>query len=210
MVKIAKRSNKLISKKCHRCILVQRNEKPWPERFWANVDKNGPVPENRPDLGPCWIWKAGKRSGYGRLWFGGRMQAAQRVSWELVNGPIKLLPDVDARGTCVCHHCDNRACVNPEHLFLGTHLDNMADRDSKKRAARGDNSGRRKHPENFPSGEQRNDSKLTNAKVREILALSLTGSCSQREIARRFKIDHSIVCRIIHGEDWKHVKRDFK
>jgi len=91
-------------------------------RFWPNVDKRGPD--------ECWPWKAGVGGdGYGRVRNGSKQDSAHRVSWELNNGPI---PD----GLHVLHKCDNRPCVNPAHLFLGTHQDNMADMVKKERTTR--------------------------------------------------------------------------
>lgn len=88
------------------------------DRFWAHVAKG---PE-------CWLWSGAPTStGYGKLAFpGGGWQSAHRFSWELHNGPV---PD----GLQVLHHCDVPLCVNPSHLFLGTHLDNMADMRAKGR-----------------------------------------------------------------------------
>lgn len=100
------------------------------ERFWKKVDQNGPT---HPVLGtPCWVWTASRFvRGYGALKVDdGPKGYAHRISWELHFGPI---PD----GLWVLHRCDNPPCVNPAHLFLGTHLDNMADMDAK---------GRRNHP----------------------------------------------------------------
>jgi hypothetical protein len=94
-------------------------------RFWAKVDKSG----------ECWIWTAchflrDGRPTYGMFSFGGRLRPASRVAWELVHGQIP-------QGLMVRHSCDNRGCVRPEHLSLGTHQDNMNDMVSRGRAARG-------------------------------------------------------------------------
>lgn len=84
--------------------------RPIEQRFWEQVDKNGPVPTNRPDLGPCWVWtgKLNKKSHYAQL-NTEREKYAHRVSYELLIGPI---PD----GLELDHLCQNRACVNPAHL----------------------------------------------------------------------------------------------
>jgi transcriptional regulator with XRE-family HTH domain len=95
-------------------------------KFWDFVDKDGPEVAGRSHLGRCWVWTGPaneKRGGYGR-W---RRALAHRHSWELANGPI---PD----GLWILHHCDNPPCVNPAHLYAGTHLDNMRDMAERGRA----------------------------------------------------------------------------
>jgi hypothetical protein len=80
------------------------------ERFWAKTDKNGPVPEYRPELGPCWLWTACiSKKGYGQFGRGKRVDIAHRVSYELEYGPI---PD----GLGIDHLCRVRHCVRPSHL----------------------------------------------------------------------------------------------
>lgn len=90
------------------------------DRFWSYVDKNGPVPEHRPDLGPCWIWTGGKTLGYGVLGRGKRGSGqvkAHRFSYELHKGPIPEGKEPD-------HLCRVEACCHPDHLEAVTHREN--------------------------------------------------------------------------------------
>ena len=95
------------------------------DRFWARVTKVS---------SGCWEFSAqnSSRAGHRVFYVNNRRLLAHRSAWEMSFGPI---PD----GLCVCHHCDNPPCVNPDHLFLGTVADNNADRDRKGR-------GRMPHP----------------------------------------------------------------
>lgn len=90
------------------------------ELFWSKVDQQGPS--------DCWEWKASKnRDGYGQFWIGNTFIPAHRYVWEFKNDTI---PD----GYQILHHCDNPSCCNPNHLFLGTHSDNMNDKMLKGRS----------------------------------------------------------------------------
>jgi hypothetical protein len=82
------------------------------------------------DENGCWIWVGSGCNGYGHIWISGRCRRAHQVSWEIHHGPI---PD----GLYVCHRCDVKLCVNPDHLFLGTHQDNMNDMAQKTRSTKG-------------------------------------------------------------------------
>ena len=89
-------------------------------RFWDKVDKYGEF---------CWLWRGARRDGYGMFWFKGKIVSAHRVSWELRFGGIPV-------GMQVLHKCDNRLCIKPEHLFLGTQADNLLDAVKKGRLNR--------------------------------------------------------------------------
>jgi hypothetical protein len=145
-------------------------------RFWAKVNKTD----------GCWLWTAGVHAvGYGR--FGasnGVTVSAHRYSYEQCVGPI---PD----GMLVCHRCDNRLCVRPDHLFLGTHEENTRDAMKKGRLAKGERAG---------------SAKLTAEIVRAIFLAAGT----QDDIAARFGVSQGHVWRIKHRRAWKHVTSDLR
>lgn len=95
----------------------------------------------------CWLWASGvSGSGYGAFWDGSRQRLAHRVAFEIYVGKIPA----DSQ---VLHKCDVRCCVNPTHLFLGTHAANMTDMVAKGRQARGDTHGSRTRPERTLRGD---------------------------------------------------------
>ncbi len=130
----------------------------------------------------CWVWTAGGiPDGYGTFPIGGdKRELAHRFSWRLHNGNIP-------EGMCVLHRCDVPSCVNPHHLFLGTHQDNMADRDKKGRCrARG------------PKGEANGSAKLTEEAVKIIRE----SGKSRSEIARDFGVSPAAVGLVRRRKVW--------
>lgn len=119
------------------------------ERFWKKVNKDGPVSDLMPTL--CWLWTAyADAAGYGifRVTWEKNPKKAHRVSWALNKGPIP-------EGMKVLHKCDVRACVRPDHLYLGTQTDNMRDRKERTGYA-------------SQKGENNTCAKLTQAQVDHI------------------------------------------
>jgi hypothetical protein len=101
-------------------------------RFWSKVDKNGPIPDHRPDLGPCWVWTKGcSTRGYGVFAVAiGKQNLSHRVSYELLVGPIPdglTLDHLCHNGSTVCvgKECEHRRCVNPAHLEPVTRAENV-------------------------------------------------------------------------------------
>jgi hypothetical protein len=186
---------------------------PLADRFWPKVDKYGPVPSHRPELGQCWLWTAGRnRQGYGKVWVDGETIPAHRAAYELTHGS---LPD----DLWVLHECDNPPCVNPAHLFTGDAAANMRDRDQKGRTARGDASGLRLHPERAargsrnghatrpertPRGAMVNTAKVTEADVLAIRARLAAGSTT-RQLATEYGVRIELIGRIARRETWHHV-----
>jgi len=190
-------------------------------RFWSKVDKSGPVPSHVPEIGNCWKWRAVNKW-YGHFSVEKVRYYSHRLSWEIANGAIPT-------GMLVLHKCDNPECVRPEHLFIGTHLENALDKIRKGRAnsPSGDAHQFRKHPEiygpilskrNIEHGLVRNlgevrrgsksgQSKLSEPDIAEIHRLRLSG-IGPRKIAESFGVSRSLIQQILRGDQWRHVTRE--
>ena len=145
------------------------------ERFWSKVDIRG--------TDQCWPWLAYARNGYGRISLANKLIDAHRLSYELANGPIP-------RGKHVLHSCDNPGGVNPRHLSLGTHRQNIADRGSRGRTCCGIDSPH---------------AKLNDAQVIEIRQLLKAGEHTQAEIGARYGVSKGSIWAIHQGITWAHV-----
>ncbi len=191
---VAKGAGRFCSRDCHNA----SQREPLDVKFWRRVNKTS----------SCWLWTGSvfKESGYGQMTIRtGKVvkpRGAHRVSWELNIGPI---PD----GLWVLHNCpggDNKLCVNPAHLFLGTHADNMRDASQKGQMPSGERSGLVLHPESVIRGEDVTNSKLTEDIVRAIRANSDRTRGYPMRLARKYGVHHSLIRRIISGDAWGHVK----
>jgi len=152
------------------------NKKLLQERFWNNIT---PADENT-----CWKWKGNINSnGYGRISIKKKHIYAHRASWIIHFGCIP-------KGLHVLHHCDNPSCVNPDHLFIGTNLDNIKDKVKKRRQS---------------VGEERPASKLNNDLVRRIRYLFHEKGYSNKELSKLFGVSRSQISDVSHYKSWRHV-----
>lgn len=178
------RRKKYCSEACYRECREAAMRSSRNDRFWKHVDQSG----------DCWIWTgalANYRYGILSAWDEQteqqRMIRATHISWEIHHGPV---PD----GMEVCHNCpggDDPRCVNPSHLFLGTHQENMADAAAKERTS---------------LGERHRSARLSADQVLEIRRLAALGTRLQSEIASLFGVSLPTVSEIVHRRTWKHLK----
>ena len=139
------------------------------------VDENG-----------CWIWQRWKdKDGYGKFGKGRHRRLAHRAYYERYNGEIPS-------GKFVLHSCDNTSCVNPEHLMVGTHEDNMRDRNRKGRQGRS-------------PGIKNGQAKLNEMAIKEIRGM-LKNGISQREVSELYGVRQGNISRIHLRKTWKHVR----
>lgn len=159
------------------------------QKFWSRVDKSG----------DCWIWTGSKAHGYGRFYYGNSRKAAHRFSYELANGVV-----LDKE--YVCHSCDNPACVNPAHLFLGSQFENMRDCAAKRRNAMQRNPERSHFKTTVyrQIGERHGSAKLKESDVSEMFRL-FNGGKKRKEIAVQFGVSPQQVCKILSGKRWSHL-----
>jgi len=168
-----------LRKKCHNDLDHDRQPKyqTMADAYEAHVD--------RKKSNECWGWKGRKDCGYGVLQYTHEKKSfrAHRASYIIHKGEIP-------EGMFVCHHCDNPPCTNPDHLFLGSNIDNIMDCVSKGRNARGERNGH---------------SKITTEEAVLIRLLLVSGNKSIA-ISNLLNISHSIVRGIEHRRTWRHIK----
>lgn len=151
------------------------------ERFWEKVDKRGPD--------QCWPWRGARLtdSGHGQLWDGERVRPATQISLELSG--------VRMNGRWALHKCNNPPCVNPAHLYPGTHADNIKDAVE---------AGAFKGPRPNRSGEKNPLAVLTAEQVREArdLYVPFDKECGCRALARRFGVSQSAMSKVLLRKTW--------
>lgn len=131
----------------------------------------------------CWLWRGARRNGYGALLIAGRITYAHRLAWVLATR--RPLP----RGRSVCHRCDVKLCVRPDHLFVGTQADNARDMWAKGRGC----------APPIHRGEDHHNARLSDAQVKRLRTLARRGELRQREVAAQFGVSQSTVWRILRG-----------
>lgn len=140
------------------------------------------------DKTQCWIWQNSiDGSGYGCISVNNKKTKAHRLSYILHKGEIP-------KGLCVCHTCDNRRCVNPDHLWLGTWAENLEDMRNKGRG----------YFLIVPSGSENGRAKLKDNDIRQIRKYAKEGFTSL-EISKLYPVNRNMIDHIIKRRNWKHV-----
>ncbi len=141
-------------------------------------------------MSDCWIWnKLKTQAGYGRIYYEGKDRYAHRLIKTIIDKlPLEILdnPNIVFR-----HKCDTPACVNPDHIELGSQLENIEDMIKRKRNA---------------VGSKCHTAKLTEEEVKEIKTLLRDSNVKKQDIAKKFRIAPSTISAIVSGYTWKHVK----
>ncbi len=164
------------------------------DRFWSKAI--------RLDRDSCWLWQARRNpKGYGMFREMDRWAAAHRVSWELANGPIPT-------GRLVCHSCDTRSCVNPDHLFVGTNDDNMRDMVNKSRQSKGERH-RKSCLAALPNRRIARGERIARSVLTEELVVKIRQEYSQGvrvvDLAHTYRVTPTCIYRVIRRQCWKHV-----
>lgn len=134
--------------------------------------------------GDCWVWTGALgHNGYGRSKYQGASHSAHRLIYQIDVGPIP-------KGLQVCHECDNRRCVRPSHLFLGSSLINIRDKVQKNRQAK---------------GTRIHSAKLSDFQASQIRRDRVQESLSYNQLASKYGISQKSIRNIISGKTWKHV-----
>jgi hypothetical protein len=156
------------------------------ERFWSHVQKAR-------DGRECWNWIGTKNfDGYGTVHIRPHVYTAHRIAWVIAHG--REIPE----DMSVCHTCDNRLCVNPRHLFLGTNSDNVADKVSKNRQSHAKNTGN--------AGVINPRARLTEDDVREIRKAYKPFHTTMKMLANKYGVAVSTIGEIVNNRNWTHIK----
>ena len=159
------------------------------KRFWNYIRK----------ADKCWLWTgAVQNSGYGYMNNQQhRKQTVHRISWELNYGSIP-------RHKLVCHHCDNKLCVRPSHLFIGTQADNLSDMVYKGRSLLGERHWSHLHPDWVTRGTKHGNAKLNPLFVKTIRRLNRAGF-TYKELGARFGVSPTNIGAVVRRLTWRHV-----
>lgn len=177
------------------------------ERFWKRVNKSGPD--------QCWLWigKCINNKGYATFSFSRRLILVHRFAWVSINGEIP-------NGMVVCHKCDVPLCCNPDHLWIGTQMENVRDMLSKGRGPTGKKHGSKTHPESVPRGdyhysridpsraimgEINGQSKLTDEIVKEMRQERVMTGIPYAKLGKKFGLSSGAARQAVVGITWKHI-----